>query len=198
MRPRSSLLRSRVCLGGEAWQAAGGPAPLPGKRTWAADACRAEPPISRPRPPRDGSGFGFGCDIRPTARTAMRRRYGGATGRQRRYRALNRWLPLRQANRQYGPPIPSAPTPQGSDKSLHRPIRMPTSANSYGFSSALTPGLPPVYSHGKKEVGVKSYLRRVAARTVEALEQALASALDSITAQDAASFFRHGGYACPN
>jgi hypothetical protein len=45
---------------------------------------------------------------------------------------------------------------------------------------------------------MKSYLRRVAARTVEALEQALAPALDSITAQDAASFFRHCGYACPN
>jgi hypothetical protein len=45
---------------------------------------------------------------------------------------------------------------------------------------------------------VKSYLRRVAARTVEALGQALAPALDSITAQDAAAFFRHCGYACPN
>jgi hypothetical protein len=41
---------------------------------------------------------------------------------------------------------------------------------------------------------VKSYLRRVAAHTVEAL----APALDSITAQDAASFFRHCGYACPS
>ena len=45
---------------------------------------------------------------------------------------------------------------------------------------------------------VKSYLRRVAARTVEALQQALAPALDSITAQDAAGFFRHCGYARPN
>jgi hypothetical protein len=45
---------------------------------------------------------------------------------------------------------------------------------------------------------VKSYLRRVAARTVKALEQALGPALNSITAQDAAGFFRHCGYLCPN
>jgi AI-2E family transporter len=44
----------------------------------------------------------------------------------------------------------------------------------------------------------KSSLRRVAACTVEALQQALASALDSITAQDAAGFFRHCGYLQPN
>jgi hypothetical protein len=45
---------------------------------------------------------------------------------------------------------------------------------------------------------LKSYLRRVGARTVEALQQALAPALDSITAQDVASFFRHCGCACPD
>ena len=43
-----------------------------------------------------------------------------------------------------------------------------------------------------------AYLRRVGARTLEARQQALAPALDSITAQDAAAFFRHCGYACPN
>ena len=41
---------------------------------------------------------------------------------------------------------------------------------------------------------VKSDLRRVAARTVEALEHALGPALDSITPQDAEGFFRHCGY----
>ena len=45
---------------------------------------------------------------------------------------------------------------------------------------------------------VKSDLRRVAARTVEALEQALGPALNSITAQDAIGFFRHCGYHCLN
>jgi transposase len=41
---------------------------------------------------------------------------------------------------------------------------------------------------------MKSDLRRVAARTVEALEHALGPALDSITPQDAEGFFRHCGY----
>jgi transposase len=65
----------------------------------------------------------------------------------------------------------------------------------YRYLPAYSPDLSPIEPAWAK---VKSYLRRVAARTVEALEQALAPALDSITAQDAASFFRHCGYACPN
>ena len=65
----------------------------------------------------------------------------------------------------------------------------------YRYLPAYSPDLSPIEPAWAK---VKSYLRRVAARTVEALEQALAPALASITAQDAASFFRHCGYACPN
>ena len=65
----------------------------------------------------------------------------------------------------------------------------------YRYLPSYSPDLSPIEPGWAK---VKSYLRRVAARTVEALEQALAPALDSITAQDAASFFRHCGYACPN
>jgi len=65
----------------------------------------------------------------------------------------------------------------------------------YRYLPAYSPDLSPIEPARAK---VKSHLRRVAARTVEALEQALAPALASITAQDAASFFRHCGYACPN
>jgi len=65
----------------------------------------------------------------------------------------------------------------------------------YRYLPAYSPDLSPIEPAWAK---VKSYLRRVAARTVEALQQALAPALDSITAQDAVSFFRHCGYACPN
>jgi len=65
----------------------------------------------------------------------------------------------------------------------------------YRYLPAYSPNLSPIEPAWAK---MKSYLRRVAARTVEALEQALAPALGSITAQDAANFFRHCGYACPN
>jgi transposase len=65
----------------------------------------------------------------------------------------------------------------------------------YRYLPAYSPDLSPIEPAWAK---MKSDLRRVAARTVEALQQALAPALDSITAQDAAAFFRHCGYACPN
>jgi transposase len=65
----------------------------------------------------------------------------------------------------------------------------------YRYLPSYSPDLSPIEPGWAK---VKSYLRRVAARTVEASQQTLAPALDSITAQDAAAFFRHCGYACPN
>ena len=65
----------------------------------------------------------------------------------------------------------------------------------YRTMPSYSPDLSPIEPGWAK---VKSYLRRIAARTVETLEQALGPALDSITAQDAAGFFRHCGYLCPN
>ena len=65
----------------------------------------------------------------------------------------------------------------------------------YRYMPSYSPDLSPIEPAWAK---VKSSLRRGAARTVEALEQALAPALASITAQDAAGFFRHCGYLCPN
>jgi hypothetical protein len=44
---------------------------------------------------------------------------------------------------------------------------------------------------------VKTDLRRVAARTTDALHQALGPALDAITAQHASGCFRHAGYIRP-
>ncbi len=43
---------------------------------------------------------------------------------------------------------------------------------------------------------VKSGLRRVEARSVDALDQALGPALGGITAEKAAGYFRHCGYVC--
>ena len=65
----------------------------------------------------------------------------------------------------------------------------------YRYLPSYSPDRSPIEPGWAK---VKAYLRRVAARTVETLQQALAPALDSVTAQDAKGFFRHCGYACPN
>ncbi len=65
------------------------------------------------------------------------------------------------------------------------------SAFAYRYLPAYSPDLNPIEPSWAK---VKSYLRRVAVRTVAALEQALGPALDSITVQDATGYFRHCGY----
>jgi ERCC4-type nuclease len=52
------------------------------------------------------------------------------------------------------------------------------------------PHLSPIEEAFSK---LKTVLRRAAARTREALEQAIAIALDQITAQDAQGYFRHCG-----
>jgi len=49
-----------------------------------------------------------------------------------------------------------------------------------------------------KTFAVNFLLRRVGARTPEALEEAIAQALLTITAQDAQGWFQHCGYALPD
>jgi transposase len=41
---------------------------------------------------------------------------------------------------------------------------------------------------------IKQHLRRTQARTTEALEEAIAHAIDQVTASDAGGYFRHCGY----
>ena len=65
----------------------------------------------------------------------------------------------------------------------------------YRHLPAYSPDLNPIEPAWSK---LKAELRRVAARTAEALHQALGPALDTITAQDATGFFRHAGYGRPN
>ena len=64
----------------------------------------------------------------------------------------------------------------------------------YRYLPAYSPDLSPIEPAWSK---LKAELRRVAARTAKALHQALGPALDTITAQDAAGFFRHAGYGRP-
>jgi transposase len=65
----------------------------------------------------------------------------------------------------------------------------------YRYLPPYSPDMNPIEPAWAK---LKAELRRVAARTAEALHQALGPALDSITAQDASGFFRHAGYGRPN
>jgi transposase len=59
------------------------------------------------------------------------------------------------------------------------------------FLPAYSPDLSPIEEAFSK---LKQLLRRAAARTREAMEQAIASALNQITAHDAQGYFRHCGY----
>jgi transposase len=65
----------------------------------------------------------------------------------------------------------------------------------YRYLPAYSPDLSPIEPAWAK---MKAHLQQIAVRTVETLQQALAPARDSITAQDARGFFRHCGHACPN
>ena len=64
----------------------------------------------------------------------------------------------------------------------------------YRYLPAYSPDLNPIEPAWAK---VKAELRRVAARTADALHEALGPALGSVTPQDAAGFFRHCGHVRP-
>ena len=65
----------------------------------------------------------------------------------------------------------------------------------YRYLPAYSPDMNPIEPAWAR---VKAELRRVAARTVEALHGACGPALAAISPQDAAGFFRHSGYGRPN
>jgi transposase len=62
------------------------------------------------------------------------------------------------------------------------------------YLPAYSPDLAPVEMAIAK---IKAHMRQVAARTQDALDQAITDALDLITAQDARGFFTHAGYPLP-
>jgi len=65
----------------------------------------------------------------------------------------------------------------------------------YRYLPSYSPDLSPLEPAWFK---MKSKLRSVGARTVDALRQALGPALESVTSEDAAGYFRHRGYSSLN
>ena len=65
----------------------------------------------------------------------------------------------------------------------------------YRYLPAYSPDLTPIEPAWAK---VKAELRRVAARTIIALHEAIGPALNIVTPNDAAGFFRHCGYTRPS
>ncbi len=65
----------------------------------------------------------------------------------------------------------------------------------YRYLPAYSPDLSPIEPAWAE---VEAELRRVAARTADALHEALGPALAAITPQDAAGFFRHCGHSRPH
>jgi transposase len=59
------------------------------------------------------------------------------------------------------------------------------------FLPAYSPDFSPIEETFSK---IKAYLRRVGARTREALQEALAQSLETVTSQDARGWFAHCGY----
>jgi transposase len=59
------------------------------------------------------------------------------------------------------------------------------------LASLLSPDFNPIEEALSK---IKSFLRRVGVRTKEALVEAIARALDTVSACDAKGFFDHCGY----
>jgi transposase len=59
------------------------------------------------------------------------------------------------------------------------------------FLPAYSPDCSPIEETFSK---VKAFLRRVGARTHEALQEAIGQALETVTAQDALGWFTHCGY----
>ena len=65
----------------------------------------------------------------------------------------------------------------------------------YRYLPPYSPDLSPIEPAWAK---VKAALRRTAARSVDALHEAIGLALAAVTPQDAAGFFRHCGYIRPD
>jgi transposase len=79
--------------------------------------------------------------------------------------------------------------------SAHRPKRIRQLIEGHGCELVYLPTYSPDYNPIEEAFAkIKSLLRKAAARSKEALLEAIGAALCAITAQDAQGFFEHAGY----
>ncbi len=79
--------------------------------------------------------------------------------------------------------------------SVHKSARVRQLIEARGCELLFLPAYSPDYSPIEETFSkVKAFLRRVGARTHEALQEAIGQALETITAADALGWFRHCGY----
>src|SRR5215467_5547861 len=79
--------------------------------------------------------------------------------------------------------------------SVHKSVRVRQLIEACGCELLFLPAYSPDYSPIEETFSkVKAFLRRVGARTHEALQEALGQALETVTAQDAEGWFTHCGY----
>ncbi len=77
----------------------------------------------------------------------------------------------------------------------HKSARVRLAIEAKGCQILFLPGYSPDFSPIEEAFSkLKTVLRRAGARTREALEEAIAQALLTITAQDAQGWFQHCGY----
>ncbi len=79
--------------------------------------------------------------------------------------------------------------------SAHRPTRIRELIESRGCELLYLPSYSPDYNPIEEAFAkIKNLLRKAAARSKEALVEAIAAALSAITAEDIRGFFEHAGY----
>jgi transposase len=77
----------------------------------------------------------------------------------------------------------------------HRPQRIRESIEQQGCELVYLPAYSPDYNPIEEAFAkIKNLLRKAAARTKEALVEAIGATLSEISAQDARGFFEHAGY----
>ncbi len=79
--------------------------------------------------------------------------------------------------------------------SAHRPKRIKELIEQGGCELVYLPTYSPDYNPIEEAFAkIKNFLRKAAARTKEALIEAIAAALSAITAEDIRGYFQHAGY----